>query len=236
MSSPKYTKANPLKVWHFCDVRTRDGADLPRKGEERPAIKSPIPCVRGYHGSENVLDALAHAPGCNLARVGLYGTTKHDGAYGHEKWVASNRRNLTDYHDATKLLLHLSVLVGVMGLERRLMEHSSSGSSTLDWRRRRRVASAIEAGRKTLHWLECGGKKPGLRYDRSMRSDTAYGLYYQYIRQGRDTATPFYELQEVAYGLLDIGSREYRKAIHALANDVASRFIEREDLASGVKP
>jgi hypothetical protein len=87
--------------WHFAESKLRDGSPLPRSGETLTHEGAVVPCQSGYHASGRATDALAYAPGAMVARVRLSGTVI---AHGADKHAASERTNLTDYVDATRVL------------------------------------------------------------------------------------------------------------------------------------
>ncbi len=94
--------ARRVDCWHFAGSTLRDGRPLTVKGQRLVHRGNVVPCESGYHGSVRALDALQYAPGCCMvARVRLSGTiVEHCG----DKFAASVRTNLTDYHDATRVL------------------------------------------------------------------------------------------------------------------------------------
>jgi hypothetical protein len=69
-------------------------------------------CLRGYHASERILDALGHAPGTILCRVKLHGEVLKT----HDKMVADNRTCLW-MTDATNILHDFACWVGEYILE-----------------------------------------------------------------------------------------------------------------------
>ena len=91
----------------------RDGRALPSRGETIKHDGPVVPCKNGLHGSEQVVDALEYAPGSNVARVRLTGTlVPHD----NDKWAASQRTMLTDYVDASQVLIEWARLCALRAL------------------------------------------------------------------------------------------------------------------------
>ncbi len=88
--------------WHFLDSRGCAYGDYvpPAVGVWEPRIDNPEPCVRGYHGSPTILDALPYADGPILGRCEYRGVVWHpDG----DKWAARERRCIARV-DASALL------------------------------------------------------------------------------------------------------------------------------------
>lgn len=90
-------------MWHFASTTLRDGSPLPRAGEISETIEDIEPCVRGWHASRRVLDALPYAPGNWLAQVTLHGMTMEHGNP-PDKVVGQRRCNVTDYVDVEDVL------------------------------------------------------------------------------------------------------------------------------------
>ena len=90
-------------VWHFAGPTLRDGSPHPAPGFCGQHIADPVPCEKGYHGSEDILDALTYAPGPYLCRRMLSGTIISHGSP-VDKLVASDFQQATSYVDATNVL------------------------------------------------------------------------------------------------------------------------------------
>ena len=76
-------------AWHFCNGGTlRDGRPIPPDGVTLRHRGTVVPCERGLHASERLIDALEYAPGHTICRVRLGGTiVPHAG----DKYAASER-------------------------------------------------------------------------------------------------------------------------------------------------
>ena len=96
-----------IKVWHFAGKTLRDGTALPDAGVRLPHIADPIPCERGYHGSERLIDALKYAPGSSLAVRLLSGTLKSHGNP-VDKHFASDCTMETGYIDVSPVLIEFA--------------------------------------------------------------------------------------------------------------------------------
>src|SRR3990167_6197777 len=93
--------------WHFAGPTLRDGSPHPAPGVPLPTIADPLPCARGYHGSERLIDALIYAPGPWLAQVELSGTVIPHGTP-TDKHAASDRVGLTPYIDISDVLVQFA--------------------------------------------------------------------------------------------------------------------------------
>ena len=88
-----------LQAYHFTDgYRLRDG-QLLEVGREYVFDGEPVMCVRGYHASRNVFDALKYAPGPILSWVECKEITEER----DDKLVCRRRRVIATI-DATELL------------------------------------------------------------------------------------------------------------------------------------
>ena len=105
----KHTPATPLRmrVWHFAADKLHDGSTLPQPGYAAPEISNPVPCERGYHGSERLYDALQYAPGTNLCQRELGGTIIPHGNP-VDKLCASTYTQVTPYVDVRDLLVRFA--------------------------------------------------------------------------------------------------------------------------------
>jgi len=107
------TKRKQVTCWHWAGDTLRDGRALPSRGETIKHDGPVVPCKQGLHGSERAIDALRDAPGSNVARVRLTGTlVPHD----NDKWAASRRTTLTDYVDASQVLIEWARLCALRAL------------------------------------------------------------------------------------------------------------------------
>ena len=96
-----------INVWHFADKTLRDGTALPKRGDKLPRIAKPVPCERGYHGSERLIDALRYAPGSSLAVRLLSGTIESHGDP-VDKHCASDCTMETGYIDVQPVLIEFA--------------------------------------------------------------------------------------------------------------------------------
>ena len=95
--------SKPVLAYHFTDgYHLRDGAPL-EVGREYVFDGEPAMCVRGYHASRNVFDALSYAPGPILSWVECKEITDEC----DDKLVCRRRRVIATI-DATDLLLRFA--------------------------------------------------------------------------------------------------------------------------------
>jgi len=80
-----------ILAWHFVGETLRDGREIPADGAILTHVGPVIPCQRGLHASERLIDALQYAPGHTLCRVECWGDIEHDA---DDKLAARNRRIL----------------------------------------------------------------------------------------------------------------------------------------------
>ena len=96
---------NSIQVWHFAAKTLRDGSPHPEPGTTLPHIDNPKACNRGYHGSEDILDALQYAHGPYICKRELFGTVI---AHDNDKHCASDALQLTPYVDVTDVLVRFA--------------------------------------------------------------------------------------------------------------------------------
>ena len=89
----------PVLAWHFVGATLRDGRPIPADGETLKHRGKLLPCERGLHASDRLIDALQYAPGWTLCRVRMGGTIKRE----TDKLVARERTILWRI-DATDVL------------------------------------------------------------------------------------------------------------------------------------
>ena len=89
----------PVLAWHFVGATLRDGRPIPADGETLKHRGKLVPCERGLHASDRLIDALQYAPGWTLCRVRMGGTIKRE----TDKLVARERTILWRI-DATDVL------------------------------------------------------------------------------------------------------------------------------------
>ena len=109
------TEARTITVWHFAGSTLRDGKPLPKAGDVLRHEGDVVPCESGLHGSERAIDALQYAPGHWVARCELAGTLK---PHSTDKWAASERRCLTGYVDASRVLHEFACWCATQALDR----------------------------------------------------------------------------------------------------------------------
>jgi len=107
------TKRKQVTGWHWASDKLRDGRALPSRGETIKHDGPVVPCKQGLHGSGRAIDALRYAPGCNVARVRLTDTLV---PHNNNKWAASQRTTLTDYVDASQVLIEWARLCALRAL------------------------------------------------------------------------------------------------------------------------
>ena len=91
--------SKPVLAYHFTDgYHLRDGQPL-EMGREYVFDGEPEMCVRGYHASRNVFDALEYAPGATLSRVECREVTEEC-----DDKIVCRRRRVIATIDATKIL------------------------------------------------------------------------------------------------------------------------------------
>ena len=105
---------NETVVWHFAGKTLRDGSPLPAAGtcfddpRDKNGDAGPVkPCVRGYHGSRRLIDALSYAPGTMLALRSLSGSVLPHGDP-EDKLCASHCRMATGYVDVREVLVRFA--------------------------------------------------------------------------------------------------------------------------------
>ena len=103
--------------WHFAGKTLRDGRPLPRKGDTLKHDGDVVPCKSGLHASKRAIDALQYFPGPMMAQVRLSGTIVPHGNP-VDKYAASERENLTDYVDATRVLHEFACWCATQALDR----------------------------------------------------------------------------------------------------------------------
>lgn len=155
-----------LAGWHFAGHTLRDGTPLPKAGEILPEIVDPVPCVRGYHASVRAIDALGYAPGAFVARVELRGEIVPHGD-STDKHAASVRVGLTDYIDATDVLLSFArqcaldvieiwdappVVVQFLTTGRKDLRHAARGASAAAGDAGWGASAAVWAAARTAVW------------------------------------------------------------------------------------
>lgn len=106
-----------LVGWHFAAKTLRDGSPLPREGSVLKHKGPVVPCKSGYHASVRAIDALSYAPGTMVARVELRGTVVPHGKP-VDKYAASERKTLTRYVDATRVLHEFACWCATRALDR----------------------------------------------------------------------------------------------------------------------
>ncbi len=93
-------------AWHFTNgMKLRDGTDLVSGKTYRYAGEIEM-CVRGYHASRDIRDALSYAPGFQVSRVECSGRIEE----GEDKLVCSTRKVLWTLN-AEKIILAWSIRV-----------------------------------------------------------------------------------------------------------------------------
>lgn len=105
---------NTVIAYHFLasDGTAHGGYRPAPVGEWEPEIPDPVLCLRGYHGSVRVLDALTYATGPILQRCEYRGVV-----HGYDKLVAVSRRALCRAN-ATALLRIFAVRCAEEALSR----------------------------------------------------------------------------------------------------------------------
>jgi hypothetical protein len=102
--------------WHWAGATLRDGRPRPPKGTTLRHEGKLVACPSeedlrigggGYHDSVRAIDALAYAPGPWVARVKRGGESIPDGNPPN-KFCSRERTNITEYVDATAVLVRLS--------------------------------------------------------------------------------------------------------------------------------
>ena len=131
---------NSIIVFHFAGKTLRDGSKHPEPGTTLPHIDNPIPCERGYHGSEDIIDALTYAPGNYLCKRELFGTVIEHGDP-VDKHCASDALQLTPYVDVSDVLVRFARYCALTALrvdaanalrKAGLIEHANSLSTLQD--------------------------------------------------------------------------------------------------------
>lgn len=106
-----------MKAFYFAteDRKLRYGDNRPIVVGETHEVDGPIEvCQNGLHASEQLLDALEHAPGCILYQVELAGEVVADKF--NDKVAASRRTYLAEF-DATELLREFARQQALINIE-----------------------------------------------------------------------------------------------------------------------
>jgi len=94
-----------MLAWHFTSDTLRDGSPVPAPGVTLRFDGTPVPCERGLHASERLIDALQYSPGYTLHRVEVGGVVIPHGEP-TDKVAATERTILwTVPEDAVKAIL-----------------------------------------------------------------------------------------------------------------------------------
>ena len=97
------TTATPVRAYHFCGDKLRDGRPIPPVGEWLVHDGPVVICESGLHASKHPWDALTYAPGATLCLVECKDiVTEHD-----DKFVC-RRRKIVARIDATDMLWEMA--------------------------------------------------------------------------------------------------------------------------------